>query len=382
MSTPRKVVYWNNVPSPYMVDRFNAIARRGNLDFQAWFSNRTADTYSWRVDESKWQFSYRYLPRVRTFSRSLAVPTFVFDRHRPDLVVSLFADSEFIAGWPILHARRIPQVFWVEATFDYWPWIKRKRWKDAIRKFMFRNVDGIITVGDDGRRYAERFGASSEKIKFARHSINVDHFSALSMAARNEREELRAHLHLVGFTVVFVGRLVPLKGLIYLLEAFRMFAKASEKPASLLIVGDGPDEKLVEQFAAENPDLNIRLVGFQHEEVLPSFYAIADVMVFPSLGDTYGLVIDEAMASGLPVIASNAVAELALRIREGENGYIVKAASSCAIFEKLVILSKEPELLQRMSQRSRYLIDGSTPDRWAHDFEAAVNFFVQSRNLG
>ena len=58
------VVYWNNIPAPYMVERFNALHDRRAVDLEVWFSERTVADRSWRIDESEWRFRYRYLPRV------------------------------------------------------------------------------------------------------------------------------------------------------------------------------------------------------------------------------------------------------------------------------------------------------------------------------
>ena len=58
-----RIVYWNNIPAPYMVERFNAVAKRRNLEFEAWFSARTEDDRSWSVNEESWNFRWRYLRR-------------------------------------------------------------------------------------------------------------------------------------------------------------------------------------------------------------------------------------------------------------------------------------------------------------------------------
>ena len=58
-------MYWNNIPAPYMVERFNALADRKNFDFEAWFNDRSEVDRSWEVDESSWRFKYRYLPSLK-----------------------------------------------------------------------------------------------------------------------------------------------------------------------------------------------------------------------------------------------------------------------------------------------------------------------------
>jgi hypothetical protein len=84
-----RVVYWTNIPAPYMVDRFNALARRENLQFEAWFSARTKKGRSWRVDEGGWDFPHRYLPSINRGAYPLAVPTPLLLGEVPDLLVTL-----------------------------------------------------------------------------------------------------------------------------------------------------------------------------------------------------------------------------------------------------------------------------------------------------
>jgi len=97
MASPR-VVYWNNIPAPYMVERFNAVARRGHLDLEAWFNARLEPDRSWEVDESSWLFPYRYLPSVLVAGRRLSLPAPLAGRRLPDLLVSLYAEPSFLLG--------------------------------------------------------------------------------------------------------------------------------------------------------------------------------------------------------------------------------------------------------------------------------------------
>ena len=117
-SRPR-VIYWNNIPAPYMVEQFNAIVRRGNLDFEAWFGARTEPDRSWTIDKSTWQFPHRYLPRVGIGRHCLSLPTTVLGGDRPDLLVSLYSTPSFLAGLRIAWWRGWRTALWVEVTFEF-----------------------------------------------------------------------------------------------------------------------------------------------------------------------------------------------------------------------------------------------------------------------
>jgi glycosyltransferase involved in cell wall biosynthesis len=369
------VVYWNNIPSPYMVERFNALADRGAFEFEAWFNDRIESGRSWDVDESTWRFKYRYLPSTRIGTRMLHWPLPVFGR-RPDVLVSLYAEPVFIAGWLLAKLRGAKTGFWAEVTFDRW--VKRTPIKEAIKRWLFPRIDAVVTVGDDGRRFAEKYGVDTEKIFFAPHVIDVLHYQSGADAARPGRGALRRELGLEGTTFVYVGRLWWGKGINYLLEAFEAVQRQSAEPVSLLLVGDGPEEGKLKRICAERGIRNVVFAGFRQKLDLPRFYSLADVFVFPTLGDPYGLVVDEAMACGLPVISTSAAGEIRVRIEEGSNGYIVPPEDSAALAGAMRTLAEDAALRVRMGAVSAQKIQCHTPEQWAADFEGIVNHLLKA----
>src|SRR2546427_5247503 len=121
-----RVVYWHNMPTPYQVDRWNAVARRGNVSLELWFCSKGAPDRSWKIDESSFEFAYRYLP-----TRLLKLPGFaphyfglppdlVTGRRRPDLLVSLYADPAFLAGWLLARTEGIRTAFRVLPAVAAW----------------------------------------------------------------------------------------------------------------------------------------------------------------------------------------------------------------------------------------------------------------------
>ncbi|MBE3557386.1 MAG: glycosyltransferase [Firmicutes bacterium] len=371
------VVYWNNIPSPYMVERFNALADRNNFEFEAWFNDRTEPDRSWDVDESGWHFRYRYLPKTRLFEHTIHWPLPLFGR-RPEILVSLYAEPSFLMGWMIAKLRKVRTVFWCEITRD--SWVKRKVWKDAIKHALFTHVDATLGGGEESRAFAMRFGVSADRAMCLPHSIDVKHFMLGSLQAQNHCEILRTKLGLQGTTFIYVGRLWWGKGLLYLLEAFEKVQKQSTEPVSLLLVGDGPEETNLKQMVIDHDLRNVVFVGFKQKSDLPQYYALADVFVFPTLGDPYGLVVDEAMACGLPVISTSAAGEIHDRVEEGINGYIVPPEDSVILANRMLTLTQDPVLRARMGQVSAQKIEGHTPEKWAEDFERIVDILLNKCN--
>jgi glycosyltransferase involved in cell wall biosynthesis len=368
-----KVIYWNNIPAPYMVERFNAVADRGIIDLEAWFSKRTEADRSWMVAEESWRFAYRYLPRVGTLEFGLALPLPLL-RRRPDLMVSLYGAPEFVVGWAVSTILGVQTAFWTEVTFD--AWVSRRTYREWVKRQMFRRVGGIITAGDDGRRFARRYGAPDRRIFVVRHVVDVAHFAEGESRSKRARTAFRAANGLHGTVFVYVGRLWGPKGVFDLLEAFDLLCRRGVE-ATLVLVGDGRDEARLRARAARLGD-RVVFAGFHEKDVLPTWYAAADVFVLPTYGDPYGLVIDEAMACGLPIIATSAVGEIAERVQEGRNGTIVEPGDRKALAFAMAHMAEDRRSLAAMGAESRRMIEGWTPERWASDFEAVVAGLVAS----
>ncbi|MBA1146048.1 glycosyltransferase [Ectothiorhodospiraceae bacterium WFHF3C12] len=369
------VVYWNNIPSPYMVDRFNALAERADgFDFEVWFNDRIEPDRSWIVDERSWRFRYRYLPVTTLFGRRLHWPAPLLVGPPPALLVSLYAEPVFVFGWLLARLRGARTAFRVLATYDRW--VARSRLKDSVKRFLFRRVDAVETPGQDGKRFAERYGVPGDRVFIATHTVDVDHYAGASEAARANRYALRTELGVSGVTFIYVGRLWWGKGLGTLLDAFERVQQAGRTDTSLLLVGDGAEEERLRQTCAERGLHGVVFAGFQQKEQLPRCYAAADVFVFPTLGDPYGLVVDEAMACSLPVISSDAAGEIHDRVVDGENGFVVPAEDIEALAKRMLELADDADSRQRMGRASARQVRTHTPEQWATDFLRIVRDLV------
>lgn len=370
------VVYWNNIPAPYMVERFNALADRREFEFEAWFNDRIESDRSWEVDESSWRFNYRYVPCTRIGGRRFHWPWSLLLRRRPDLLISLYAEPSYLLGWGLAKLLRVKTGFWVEVTFDRW--VKRNAVKEAVKRWLFPRADAVVTVGSDGMRFAEKYGASKERIFFAPHAIDVRLYREGAARGRDCRDAMRSRLGLKGVAFIYVGRLWWGKGINYLLDAFEVVQRTSSVEVSLLLVGDGENEVELKERCEERGVRNVVFTGFQQKAELPRYYALGDVFVFPTLGDPYGLVVDEAMACSLPVISTSAAGEIRSRVDEGGNGYIVPPEDSAALAVCMLKLAENQRLRTRMGEASAEKIEGHTPEMWAKAFEGIVEIMTAS----
>jgi glycosyltransferase involved in cell wall biosynthesis len=235
------------------------------------------------------------------------------------------------------------------------------------------HAEGILVPGQDAAAYVMKYGADPSRIHQVRYGLPVQTWDHDRSISRPQRNSLRAELGLVGTAFLNVGRLWRGKGLEYLIDAFALLESTHRGKVSLLLVGTGPEEARLRQQARRLGCERVSIHAHVRDNaLLAAIYSATDVFVFPSLGDPYGLVLDEAMACHLPVIASADIAEVHSRVREGANGFIVPARDSAAIADRMQRFVENPELAIRMGERSSEIVAQNTIEGWAQDFEQAV----------
>lgn len=380
--TPPRVVYWNNIPSPYAVARLNAVAARGNVALEVWLCSRTEPDRSWAVSENEFLFPWRYLPGGRIRVPGLGahyynLPVGLLMRDRPDLLVSLYAEPAFVAGWWAARTAGIRVAFRYLPTFD--AWVPRSRAKERLKRELFTRTDGFKTSGPAGRTALEAYGVDPARIHQVTQSIDVEHWQSGRERWRPDRERLRANFGAAGTTFLYVGRLWRGKGVDDLLAAYERLA---DLDTSLLIAGDGVDESDFRARARERGLRNVRFLGFKDHDELPRVYAAADALVFPTLGDPHGLVVEEAMASGLPVISSEAAGDIRFRVPEGVAGFIVPPANSKLLADRMRIIAVDPNGTRRMGEAAVAIASTRGHDRYADDFERFVERVLMMPRAG
>src|ERR1700752_15450 len=173
------------------------------------------------------------------------------------------------------------------------------------RAFLPR-IDAHLYVGQRNKDYLKRYGVSDDRLFFSPHFVDGDSFRNGAERAGKDGtvDSLRRELEIPAdaFVFLFVGKLTEVKRPFDLLNAF---LKLNDANTHLVFVGDGP---LRVQLASQCASLKrVHFAGFRNQKVLPGFYALANALVLPSTAETWGLVVNEALACGLPVIVSNTV---------------------------------------------------------------------------
>jgi glycosyltransferase involved in cell wall biosynthesis len=139
---------------------------------------------------------------------------------------------------------------------------------------------------------------------------------------------------------LFVGRLIQVKNLLFLLKAYTRYRQEVQNPYDLFIVGDGVERDRICQYIKQTNLEGVKLVPFLQQIDLISIYRNARAFILPSIQETWGLVINEAMASGLPIISSTKCGATSILVKEGHNGYTFSPDCEEELIDKMILFDK------------------------------------------
>jgi glycosyltransferase involved in cell wall biosynthesis len=210
---------------------------------------------------------------------------------------------------------------------------------------------GALAIGTHNARYLEHYGVPRERIFLTPYAVDNAFFREQARAARTEARAWRAKLdipsdHLV---VLFVAKLIPEKACADLIRAMGSLRR---RDVTLVIAGDGPLRTDTEALAAGYPGLSTRFLGFANQTRMPAVYALGDLLVLPSLSEPWGLVVNEAMNLGLPVIVSDQVGA-APDLVSSANGWVFPAGDIPALTAALREAISDRTALKRRGEASR-----------------------------
>jgi glycosyltransferase involved in cell wall biosynthesis len=191
--------------------------------------------------------------------------------------------------------------------------------KAVLYPWIIRQFDACLYVGHRNRAYLKHYGAPDRRLFFSPHCIDTDAFS--DVAAKVDQESVRAGWGLGEHdqAILFAGKLVSRKRPADLVLAAAQLRSAG-RPVVLVWAGDGPERQALDSLAKAN-DVPMVFLGFCNQTALPAIYRSADVLVLPSDGsETWGLVVNEAMACGTPCVVSNSCGCAPDMIVGGETG--------------------------------------------------------------
>lgn len=236
----------------------------------------------------------------------------------------------------------------------------RNIWKSSVKRlllpFIIKRAAFLLPLGSFQAEYLIRYGAKAEDMYYFPNTADIDFFIEESKRRKNEKGKLKKALGIKSkFIILYVGRLAEEKNLFTLIRAFREI-KNSYEAATLLIIGEGYLRYALESFIEKRNIEGVRFEGFVENKRLPLYYSIADIFVLPSQNEPWGVVITEAMASGLPIIISDKVGCRGDLLKVGENGFCFEDYRPRQLASYIERFFRNPASIEEMGEKSRDII--------------------------
>lgn len=233
----------------------------------------------------------------------------------------------------------------------------RQAIKRSVLPRLFARIDAFLAIGTANRDYYLAWGVPRDRIFAMPYAVDNEAFRLRSLAVRLSRETLRAELGIPGDVpvILYAGKIYPGKRCGDLVEAYARLS-ANAPPARrpyLLFVGDGEERARLEARAAALGLADaIRFAGFRNQTEMAQFYDLCEVLVLPSEFEAWGLVLNEVMNAGKPIIASERVGAAADLIADGDNGFVFPVGDVATLAHRLEQILSSSEHAAKMGARS------------------------------
>jgi len=292
-------------------------------------------------------------------------------RGKYDLFVAAARDPQGIITFFISKLLRKPVILF--DTFYDWPerTIAHLVW--PVNRFMASRATIFCVTSKRVLNFWSKANIPEKKIMSSKIFVSTIEINAEQVLLANEiKEKLECQK-----IVLFVGRITNQKGLEYLIQAFAQLSKET-KNIGLLIVGDGPERKRLETLCRDMKLDNVFFVGFVARQHIAPYFLLSDVFVLPSVRtkthEEWGLVVNEAMSLGKPVVVTSTVGCAYELVKDGLNGFIVPERTADALYNAIKRLVVDDELRMRVGKAAKKTITESFT--YQHAIEDSKNIIM------
>jgi glycosyltransferase involved in cell wall biosynthesis len=337
----------------------------------------------WHTYANEARFSYRVLRSWRT---KLGGYDVLLNQKVVDSLweaaphVLVCGGYNYLASWQAQRwANRsgVPFLLWSESTAqDQRP---GHALVESLKQTFFRRCDGFIVPGTSAREYISQMKSATGRIFTAPNAVDVELFSSCAEAARKDSWRVRGALGLPERYFLFVGRLIKAKGVLELLQAYASLSDQTRSEVGLVFAGDGPMRPELESLAQCIYPGAVHFTGFLHRNDLARCYGLGECLVFPTHSDTWGMVVNEAIACGLPVICSR-VAGCA-RDLVTTNGLLVEPQDVAQLARAMGQVAADPKLRNKFSMESREIRGRYSPEMCAEGIAQAAGTVFRRKDV-
>jgi glycosyltransferase involved in cell wall biosynthesis len=353
-----KVTTIQNIIVPYEVPLFTELSRSPEIDLNVYFCDTTYKDRKWDISECS-QYKNEVLPGITIELGEVAssLNPGIINRLRrdgPDVIILSggYSNLTMLLAFIYGSLSGTPVIYRCDGTkYDRMKSSMISRASRPVERYVITRSQALICPGNDAREYLIDSGATPERVFISPYTTQDDDlFIRKSIEFRENKAQIKAQLGIKEkIILIFVGRFIGDKGIEYLMDAFRRLSKEHSN-IGLLLLGDGPMDLQLRDYCKDYGLNNVYFPGFVDGQDKVKYYTISDIFVLPTLRDLWGLVINEAMLCGLPVITTRATGAARDMVINGKNGFVVEEASSDDLYLALETAISDDELRSEMGR--------------------------------
>jgi glycosyltransferase involved in cell wall biosynthesis len=364
-----------NILSPYRIRLFNALGRRKGIRLTVVLLAENEADRQWRVERSSFDFECHVLPGCHWFLARRELHVHLnwglgrqIRRCSPDVLIVSGYDS--LAFWSaMLRARTLhtPLVLWFESSLL--SAVHSSGPIAAAKRFFVQRADAYVPFGTKARECLVALGADPRSIFTGLNTVDMDWYRRASAAIRQQSSFAVERSQYPPVMLLYVGRLVECKNARRLLEAL---TRLHDPDIGLFVVGSGPEGEDLKAFCRLHDVRSVYFEGFKQQAELPKYYALADALVLPSTREVWGLVVNEALATGLYVLCSDRAGATYDLIREGWNG---RAFDPYDVDQLTEMIRKTNESIEDIRARREAISDHACSE---YSIERSAQAFIEA----
>lgn len=347
-----KVLVIGSFPAPYRVAVFQELAKEYELEVYFCTDKNEERAKDWFCKSGELSFEVLDNEEVQQkFAKALR------NIKKYDFVLAY--DSTWMAAMKAMICCRLHGVPYFVNNDGALPH-KSSFLRSMVKKFFFKGAKLCFASGQFSKQYFLENGVKEKNIRIHNFTSLTKEDILPAPVSAEEKTALREQLNLLPNKVyaITVGQFIERKGFDLLLQAWKSIEDTSN--AELLLIGGGGKRAEYEAYMQEHGLQNVTIIDFLKKEELFAYYKASDLFVFPTREDIWGLVINEAMACGLPVISSDMCVAAHELVTHGDNGYLYPTLDVEQLEKYLETLLQDATLRQQIAENNIQKIQGNT----------------------
>ncbi len=368
-----RIAMVTNHPPPFRIPIYNEMARTQGIELNGIFCSPREPNRQWDLPPMRFPHVFlkeRFVQRGSNFIHNNPDVFRALKQMQPDVVVTTGFNPTHLYAFGYALLRSIPHVPMTDGTDQSEQALSRLH--KTIRRLVFARSRAFIAASHGGLRLYRTYGIDGNRCFQSCLCTDNDAFSQPHLLSPDRKR----------YDLIFCGRIVQDKNPLFTLEVAAGAARRLGRRVSLLYVGTGEQDAAVREEAARQSEwVQVTFYGHASQLELPRLYASARIFMFPTVHDAWGVVANEACASGLPTIVSPHAGVAGELVVDGENGFVCELDHRVWMDRVALLLTNEA-LYDRFSRRSLAIVGNYTFAQAANGIIDACRFAVGEHGSG